>query len=294
MSTDRDVTRIVRSWLDEGVTALPDRVLDLVLDQVPATPQRRAGWLARRFPPMNNNIVRVALVAAVMVVAVIVGANLLPRQNVGPSPTPTATPVPTASQSPRHLSVNQRGALEPGTWVAGDPFGLRVTFTVPAGWLGSIRGSYLVELGWGDKPGGISFSIFDEVSADPCHSEGGYLDPPPGPSVNDLATALANVPGIDVTDLSDVSVDGYSGTQLTMSAPDSFAGCTLSSDGYVIWQLPLGATHSMTPGERDRVWILDVAGERLVIVVPEAPGYTDEQRAEVQAVFDSIRIEPAP
>ena len=42
MSTDRDVTRIVRSWLEEGVTALPDRVLDDVLDQLPATPQRRA------------------------------------------------------------------------------------------------------------------------------------------------------------------------------------------------------------------------------------------------------------
>ena len=42
MSTDRDVTRIVRSWLEEGVTALPDRVLDAVLDQLPATPQRRA------------------------------------------------------------------------------------------------------------------------------------------------------------------------------------------------------------------------------------------------------------
>ena len=28
MSSDRDTTRIVRSWLDEGVTALPDRVLD--------------------------------------------------------------------------------------------------------------------------------------------------------------------------------------------------------------------------------------------------------------------------
>ena len=50
MSTDRDTTRIVRSWLEEGVTALPDRVLDAVLDQVPATSQRRSWWPAWRFP----------------------------------------------------------------------------------------------------------------------------------------------------------------------------------------------------------------------------------------------------
>ena len=30
MSADRDVTSIVRSWLQEGVTALPDRVLDVL------------------------------------------------------------------------------------------------------------------------------------------------------------------------------------------------------------------------------------------------------------------------
>ena len=54
MSTDRDVTRIVRSWLEEGATALPDRVLDAVLDQLPATPQRRAWWPARRFREMNT------------------------------------------------------------------------------------------------------------------------------------------------------------------------------------------------------------------------------------------------
>ena len=45
MSAERDETRIVRSWLEEGVTVLPDRVLDAVLDQVPATPSAEpAGW----------------------------------------------------------------------------------------------------------------------------------------------------------------------------------------------------------------------------------------------------------
>ena len=63
MSTDRDVTRIVRSWLEDGATALPDRVLDNVLDQLPATPQRRSWWPARRLREMNMPI-RLALVTA--------------------------------------------------------------------------------------------------------------------------------------------------------------------------------------------------------------------------------------
>jgi hypothetical protein len=296
MSADRDVTRIVRSWLREDAHEDADRLLDLVLDQVDTTPQRRASWLARRFPPMNNNIVRVGIAAVVVALAIVVAVKVLPGSNVGgPTATPSSIPTSTvtSTSSTRPMPADQHGALQPGTYVAGDPFSLRVTFTLPAGWLGSIGGPYLVNLGWADKPGGISFSIFDKVSADPCHSEKGYLDPPPGPTVVDLATALAKMPGIVLTDVAAASVDGYNGKQLTMAAPDSFASCTFSSfDGYVIWQLPLGTTRSMSSGERDRVWILDIAGKRLVIVVSDAPGYTSAQRAELQAVFDSIRIEP--
>ena len=41
MSTDRDTTRIVRSWLQTDEHESADRVLDAVLDQLDATPQRR-------------------------------------------------------------------------------------------------------------------------------------------------------------------------------------------------------------------------------------------------------------
>lgn len=297
MSTENDVARSLRSWLLENRHEDADRVLDAVFDQVPATPQRRAGWLARRFPIMNSNVFRIGIAAAVVVLAIIVAAKVLPGSNTGsPNATPstiqTPTVAPTASIQP--IPTGHRGALDPGTYLAGDPFSLAVTFTLPAGWVGTIGGPYSVDLGWAEGPGGISFSIFDKVSVDPCQSELGYLDPPPA-SVDELATALADMPGVVVTDVSDASVDGYSGTQLTMSAPDSFAGCTFSSlsDGFVIWQLPLGKTFSMSAGETDGVWILDVAGTRLVIVVSDDPGFTDQQRAELQAVFDSIRIEPA-
>ncbi len=101
MSTDREVTRIVRSWLDEGVNALPDRVLDAVLDQIPATPQRRAWRPAWRLPYMNTQI-RIAMAAAAVVVLALVVVNVLPKSGGfgGPnvaSPSPTATPAPSSA-----------------------------------------------------------------------------------------------------------------------------------------------------------------------------------------------------
>lgn len=94
MSTDRETTRLVRSWLEEGVTRLPDRVLDVVLDQVPATPQRRHWWSAWRFNQMSTYAKVLAGAAALLVVA-FVGYQLLPRNGgVGGQPTIAPSPSP--------------------------------------------------------------------------------------------------------------------------------------------------------------------------------------------------------
>lgn len=105
MDTDRDTTRIVRSWLVEGRTALPDHILDAVLDQAAATPQRRPAWLARRLPPMGMPI-RIAAAAAVVVIAAVFGISLLSGAFGGvgglgpaatsPSPSPTLAATPAA------------------------------------------------------------------------------------------------------------------------------------------------------------------------------------------------------
>ena len=51
MSTDRDTTRIVRSWLQTDEYESADHVLDAVLDRLDTTPQRRSTWWpARRLP----------------------------------------------------------------------------------------------------------------------------------------------------------------------------------------------------------------------------------------------------
>jgi len=102
VSTDRDITRVVRSWLDEGVTALPDRVLDAVLDQVPTTPQRRSWWPARRFTTLTS-YARIGLIAAVVVLAAVVGIGLYTNPVGGPGPTAMPSPTPSLMPSPSPL-----------------------------------------------------------------------------------------------------------------------------------------------------------------------------------------------
>jgi hypothetical protein len=112
MSTDNDVARSLRSWLKENRHEDADRVLDVVFDQVPATPQRRASWLARR--PTMNNYARLGLVAAAVLAVVIVGIGLFGKSSdVGSGTSPT----PSASSS---LSPSPASEINPlvGTWLA--------------------------------------------------------------------------------------------------------------------------------------------------------------------------------
>jgi RNA polymerase sigma-70 factor (ECF subfamily) len=98
VTTERDTTRVVRSWLDDGVTALPDRVLRAVLEQVSVTPQRRPWWPAWR-PLSPSNAVRIALVAAAAAVVAIFGINVLQLSRGMGGPSTAGSPSLSASPS---------------------------------------------------------------------------------------------------------------------------------------------------------------------------------------------------
>jgi len=123
MSTDRETTRLVRSWLEEGVTRLPDRVLDAVLDQVPTTPQRRSWWPAWRSNEMNTYAKLIAAAAAVLVVAV-VGYQFLPRGSGpgGPAPLLAAGSF-TSHGVATQLDASGAGANVTGTMTVSDEGG---------------------------------------------------------------------------------------------------------------------------------------------------------------------------
>lgn len=286
--TNNEFDRTARAWLADGPNGISDRALQFALDEIHTTRQRRAWWPARRQSRMFT-MFRIAAVAGAILLAVVGFGLLSSGGRLGPAPTPSPTP--------RALTIDSIGypPLEPGGYVTPDPFPLRVTFTVPAGWLGKVGGPNAVWLSRPDGGGELDFLIFEKVFADPCDYTKGPLDPLPGPSVDDLATALAGLPRLDITAPTDIMIDSYRGKQLTLTAPSDATGCTLSPDGELLtWELPLGARFGMTPREVDRVWILDVDGQRLVIVAPEKPGVLDDAtKVEVQAILDSIRIASA-
>ena len=131
--------------------------------------------------------------------------------------------------------------------------------------------------------------------------------PPVGPTVDDLVAALSNLAPFEVTSPpKDVIVDGYRGKHLEWVVPDppEGAGDSWPSSGCMGGQLkswvgfidtaePGDAFYGYTgPGYREEFWVLDVEGTRLMIAAESSRGTPAQDLAELQAMVESLRIEP--
>ena len=231
MSTDRETTRVVRSWLEEGVTALPDRVLDAVLDQVPATPQWRSMWPPRRFSTLNKYLALGS--AAALVVGALVALQVLRPQVFGPASTPTFAPTPVATVVPTAFRQELRRSvplfLTPGDFALDHVLGRPMTVTIPAEWTGLEHGpgnallvKTVVDAATGKRGafGTVGNSVLlgfyevDRVFADPCKDVSGAT-----PAPTDIAAyvdALSQASGITAGTAIDVSIGGLPAKQLDL------------------------------------------------------------------------------
>ena len=283
MTAERDVTRIVRSWLEDGVTRLPDRALDRVLDDLPATPQRRAWWPARRLPQMNTSI-RIAMAVAAVVVLALIGVNLVPRTaGVGgppstPLPTPSSTPAPTLPPS---------GQLAPGTYRSDF-----MTYTLPAGW--SSYGGWGANKNDGNPPNGMFVAPWASIATvykDPCHWQ--TTAAKVGPKVDDAVAALVAQKRGSIVTPGDVTIDGFHGKQIDLMVPLDVKIAVCDGGQYKSFTTASGGDrYNQGPGQHDLLDILDVNGRTLVIDRVFYPANTAADRAELQAIVDSIKITP--
>jgi hypothetical protein len=221
------------------------------------------------------------------------GATNTSSSASAPSPIPTIQDV---------LQLPDFSPLEPGSYFMdpdSDPSTpLRVEYEIAAdGWSQWIGAAKFAARGHV----GVSIVTVTNVVSHGCRDHSRAV-PPVGPSVDDLAEALADLAPFRVTSPPrDVNVYGYRGKHLELTVPDlpvsrgdnrRFVGCVGGKLNSWIAP-PYGTYYGHTgPDYSEEFWILDVEGSRLVIVAERSPRMPDKDIAELRAILDSIRIEP--
>ena len=121
-----------------------------------------------------------------------------------------------------------------------------------------------------------------------CESSGTEFDP--APSVDDLANALASLEDFKSTAPTDVTVSGYDGKRVALTVPMDVdvnsAACDRGN-----YSLSSGRWYQ-APGQTDDMRILDLDGERHLVVVSNAPGTPADVNAQLKAMMESLEIEP--
>lgn len=224
-----------------------------------------------------------------------------PEAAEAPAPSSvTPSETDTASAMRDMMDFEPLGPIESGTYFIDadlDPSTpLRVVYEIPAEgwsqWIGAAK------FGPGDGHVGVSITTVVNLVTDGCRDHIA-ADPPVGPTVGDLATALSELAPFEVTSPpKDVRVYGYRGRHLELTVPDvAFDRC--DAGDLRSWIAPMDAAEEgdafygyTGPGYREEFWILDVEGTRLMIAAERSPGSPPGDLAELRVILDSIRIEP--
>ena len=297
MTDDRSLERAARSWIEAGPSRAPDHVVDAALLRIQTTAQERGLRAPWRLTDMSMSM-RIAAGAAAAVVAVAALALTLLIDRSGPTaggqdpsswPSTTASPAQSPGSSPAAL---QDGPLAAGTYATNSAFPIPITVTVPDGWKGLVTTAPTVAILQADGDAGeayLGFWIVETGHGDPCNF--GVRPDRVGPTVRDLAEALAGADGFDAAGPTAVNVDGIAGEFVEISGPND--PCSDPE----LWLTPDGSCRCMGSAvERNRLWILEADGKRLVVDALDIPtsdgvsGTSASDLEELQEIIDSIQI----
>lgn len=217
---------------------------------------------------------------------------------VGPSPTisPTQAVSPTLAATATTLGPGDQ-MLDAGTYrIVGHPELPPILISVPDGWQ-NLDGWAVRLRHPGEDVAVVAVQFWDvqQVYGHPCQWRGTLLQP--GPTADDLAEALVEIPLRNATQPVDVVMDGYAGKYVEWSVPADMDFAECDTDGvepyFQSWTGAVWASdrYQQSPGQVDRLWIVDIEGSRLVIDAFEMPSATVHERDELATVVESIRFE---
>ena len=162
----------------------------------------------------------------------------------------------------------------------------KIEITVPEDW---SNGGWNISKGSGVVA--IMFWDVSKVYPTPCDWMGKPMVDP-GSGVDGLASALANQPLRNATVPTNVELGGFSGKYLEWSVPADIDFLDCDEGYFESWTGKGWASdrYQQAPGQVDRLWILNVDGERLVVDAMYVPSATAHDRAELADVVESIRF----
>ena len=266
----------------------------------------------RRFSAVAGSVLAVALAAGVPAVVWQLGDE--PRSVEQPKPSvpsiSTLQPETAREMQDRLKSYKSQGPaaprVDPGTYVV-DVDGLRPRPVVelPEGFhfdtvteMAAFTRFGISDCTFGDlacpwtrderKPGGdlkVGFWNGEQIKVHPelC---GKFKDfTRPGPSVGDLASTLAGLPGFRASGPTFVSLGGYDGlyVELVAVAPPCPA--------FWLTSRTTGLADDVVRGHVERLWVLQVEGGRVVVEASHDPGATEGQVAELTRIVESVTFD---
>lgn len=249
--SDADAARIVRIWLGDGSTTLSERVRADVLGALPATRQDAPEWWRRR-PAVVGGDFRFAIATAVVAVLVVVGASLLPQIGGLVPAAPTASPPPPSLAAAPTLPLGAQ-PLAPGEHLISEVAPVRLTISLPAGWIGGPFGSTW----WTGNDNGRGAVSFTTGVHSACMDD-------------------------STLDRSAVSINGFGGERIEFTSASPCHPNRLFDE--------LGAPPGRGPDWLVTIWVLDVGGINLIMIAATGPSDPAELNV-LRRLVESVHIE---
>ena len=314
MTSPREPDRLIRAFLDDGMDELPDRAYDEVRAEIEHTRQRFVFG-----PWRDQQMTRIAIfgiATAAIVLAVAVGIRFLPSSQgvgVGPPPSPSQAPsdaptaAPTLSPTVQPTSgatpiADPQGQLEPGTYVA-HPFdsilgmdARAFTFTVASdAWDAQSDPGQMIGISLHDEEiygVALGFLKVHSLNSDACHWMTDE-DIEIGPTSENLRTGLESSDQFDWRDPVMQAVPGEAtAIEVVMPADLDMTDC---DDGeYRIWNAEGMDIYAQGPSNLWQLSLLDVDGERYVVMGSSMPDTPDSVLDEMWNIFRSVQVDPEP